>query len=59
MKKTMKTRAILIALTGIMAMSLLAGCGADAKQASSASQAPTTSQSQPAAQPQSSGSQSN
>lgn len=46
MKKTMKTRAILIALTGIMAMSLLAGCGSSPKAATSGSQAPTTSQTQ-------------
>ena len=48
MKKTMKTRARLIALTGILAMSLLAGCGTSTKQAASTSQAPTTSQTQPA-----------
>ena len=48
MKKTMKTRALLIALTGILAMSLLAGCSTSTKQAGSTSQAPTTSQTQPA-----------
>ena len=48
MKKTMKTRARRSAQPVSLAMSLLAGCGTSTKQAGSTSQAPTTSQTQPA-----------
>ena len=44
----MKKKLLALTLTGALAMSLLAGCGTSTKQAGSTSQAPTTSQTQPA-----------